>query len=264
MTAEVFPVQGRDVLRQMLVVVLAFSMPITAALAFGTGTSFEEATRTEGGKPLIEPAGYAFVIWTLIYAGSVAYALFQALPARRESELFRTIGPFTASAFLATSAWLVMARFGWIWLTVVCIVWMLASLAPAFVHLVRAGASLTSAERWLVSFPLSVFAGWVSVATFANTAAALKTSGWADVGLSEQSWTILLVIAAGLMASCVTAFSRGNAGYALTVVWALVAIGVANGMRGPNAPVAVAAGVMAGLVALTLLCARTLPGRGPA
>src|SRR5262245_14680407 len=124
--------QGWDRLRQGLNLALAISMPLTTFLAFGTGTSFEEATRTEAGDPPIVPAGYAFIIWAFIYSGSVGYAVFQALPAQQENDLLRRVGFFTAGAFLGTSLWLVMARFGWVWLTVVCIVWILACLAGAF------------------------------------------------------------------------------------------------------------------------------------
>jgi len=245
-----------DRFRQLLNVVLAVSMPVTAIIAFNTGTSFEEATRTERGTPIIEPAGYAFIIWTLIYAGSAAYAIFQAVPSQTENELFRRIGFWTASAFLGTTSWLVMARCGWIWLTVVCIIWMLASLIPTFSELVRAGSRLTTAEYWFVVFPLSVFTGWITVATFANTAAACKESGWLDFVFSEQTWTLVMIVAAGLIASFVTTISRGNAGYALTIIWALVAIAVANVMRGPNVAVAMTAIFMGALVVVALLYGR--------
>lgn len=95
-----------------------------------------------------------------------------------------------------------------------------------------------------------VFAGWVTVATFANTAAALKRSGRLDVGLSEQAWTVLMLLAAGVIAAAVVRVSRGNAWYAGTIVWALVAIVVANLTRGPDPLVAATAGAVAlGVVA---------------
>lgn len=247
---------ARDRFRQLLVLFLSFCPPVVTVLAFGTGTTFEEATRSEAGRPLIEPAGYAFVIWTLIYAGSIAYGVFQAFPSQARNELFRRIGPFTASAFLSTSLWLVMARFKWIWLTVACIVWLLASLAPVFMQLMRRAASLTTRERWLVALPFSVFTAWVTVATFANTAAAVKDSGWAERWLPEQAWTVMMLVIAGLIASRVTAVSRGNRAYASTVVWAMAAITVANLEPGQSALVAATAGVVAVCVAGTLLHAR--------
>jgi hypothetical protein len=60
--------------------------------------------------PVIEPAGYAFIVWSVIYLGSIVYAVYQFRPARREDPLLRRIGWWTASAYLSVAAWLVMAR----------------------------------------------------------------------------------------------------------------------------------------------------------
>jgi hypothetical protein len=233
-------------------------MPVTTFLAFGTGTSFEEATRTEAGDPPIVPAGYAFIIWGFIYAGSLAYAAFQAMPPQQENGLLRRVGIFTAAAFLGTSLWLVMARLGYVWLTVVCILWILACLAGAYYWVVQSHAALTAPERYLVALPVSVFTGWVTVAAFANTSAALRVSGLHNVGLSEEAWTVGMLLVAGLIGSTVTTTSRGNAAYALAVIWALVGIAVANVTRTPNPAIALLAGGMAALIALALLFARFL------
>ena len=248
-----------DALRSWLTFVLAVGMPLTTILAFATGTSFEEATRSDVGEPLIVPAGYAFIIWALIYGGSVAYGAYQVLPSQHDHPLFRRIGWYTASTFLGTCAWLVCARFGQTWLTVVCILWMAASLAPAFASLPRGGEETPLAMRWLVIMPLSVFMGWLSVAVFANTAAALKRSGWLDAGMPEANWTALMLLAAGALAAWVTLATRGNAFYAFTIVWALVAIVVANLTRERNLLVAGVAGTIALLMLIILLVIRTSP-----
>lgn len=143
----------------MVNLVLAVGMPVATALAFGTGTSFEEATKSNVGEPKIVPAGYAFVIWTLIYGGSVVYGSYQFAGRRQGDALLGRIGWYTASAFAGTCAWLVLARLNLTWGTVACIVWMLASLAGAFVGLLRAGRPLTRAEHWAVRMPVSVFLG---------------------------------------------------------------------------------------------------------
>ena len=245
-----------DRLRQVLNLVLGIGMPVVTALAFGTGTTFSEATRSDVGDPRIVPAGYAFVIWTLIYGGCVGYAVYQAGAARRDDPLLRRIGWFTAAAFLGTCAWLVFARFNLTWLTVVCIVWMLASLAGAFRAVLHAGRPLTAAEHWLVLMPVSVFLGWVTVATFANTAAALKRSGWLDVGMTEQGWTVLMLLAAGAIASAVVVVSRGNAWFTATIAWALVAIVAANLHGQPDRIVATVAAAAATGVAVVFAYVR--------
>ena len=243
--------------RQALNLALALAQPITTILCFAMGTSFEEATRSDVAEPPIIPAGYTFIIWTMIYGGAIAYGVFQARPARRADSLLRQIGSPTASAFLATSAWLVMARFGLTWLTVVCIAWMMGSLAVVLRVFAREGAPRTAAERWFVVAPLSLFAGYVTAAMFANTAAALKGSGWMAPGKSETAYSVAMLVAAGSVAAWVTLATGGNAAYAAAIIWALVGIVVANTVeRAENVPVAIAAASMALAVAAALTRAR--------
>ena len=247
----------RDVIRQVLTLVLPLAQPITTALCFGLGTGFDEATRSGVGEPPIIPAGYTFTIWALIYAGAIAYGAYQALPSRQTDPLLRRVGWSSASAFLGTSAWLVMARFGLTWLTVACIVWMMASLAVILHRFVREGAPRTAAERWFVVAPMSLFAGYVTAATFANTAAALKGSGWMAPGASETAWSVAMLVAAGVIGAWATLATRGNAAYALAIVWALGGIVAANTIeRAENLPVAATACSMAVLVAGALARAR--------
>jgi hypothetical protein len=235
--------------RQALNLALALAQPITTALCFAAGTSFDEATRSAVDEPPIIPAGYTFIIWTLIYAGAIAYGLFQAMPSQRADPLLRRIGLPTASAFLGTSTWLVMARLGLVWMTVACIVWMMASLAIVLRTFARDGAPRTAPERWFVVVPLSLFAGYVTAAVFANTAAALKVAGWITPGASETAGSIALLLAAGGIGAWATRATGGNPAYALAIVWALVGIVVANTVeRAENYPVALVAATMAGAV----------------
>lgn len=151
-------------------------------------------------------------------------------------------------------AWLVAARFGLIWLTVGCIVSMLASLAVPCYEFGRTPPG--RAERWLVALPLSVLFGWVSLAAFANTAAALKSAGLFDGGPVEEGWTVASFVTAGLAGSAATVWSRGNLGYGLTLIWGLVAIGVADWSRPAQTAVGPAAAGMAIVVALAVVAGR--------
>ena len=59
----------------------------------------------EGPRSLVEPALYAFAIWGLIFALSLAYAFYQALPSNRDSPLLGRVRPYTAAAFFCTGLW---------------------------------------------------------------------------------------------------------------------------------------------------------------
>jgi hypothetical protein len=246
---------NRDRLRQALNVVFSITQVLAIYGTVAAGTGADLTTRSNAEPPVV-PALYTFGIWSVIYLGSIVYAVYQALPAQLENALLRCIGFFSASAFLASTLWAIAAGFGWYWLTVVFIFLMLGSLLGAFIQFIRYRLPLTTAERLLVVPPISVFTGYITVATIANTASTLKMYGFSNVVLSDQNWAIVMLIAAGVIGSSVTLVSRGNVWYALTVIWALIGVLVANVVSVPNTAVAVVAGSAAGLVALALLRAQ--------
>lgn len=246
--------QQRDGWRQALNVVLAIAQVLAIYIAVTLNPSGGLNERS-GTEPPIVPAFYVFFIWGLIYAGSLAYALYQALPRHRNNDLLRQIGWWTAGAFAATTLWAVMFGLGWLWLTVVCMFTMLITLLGAFIQCIRYRAPRSMAERVFVVLPISIFTGYITVAAIANTASVLSAYG-ISIGLSEQTWAVVMLIAAGVIGSFATLVSRGNVGYALTIIWALIGIVVANLSPQPNTAVAVVAGSMAVLVAIALLRAQ--------
>ncbi|GAC1366116.1 MAG: tryptophan-rich sensory protein [Ktedonobacteraceae bacterium] len=246
---------SRDVLRQVLNVALAAGQIIITLVGYRLGSN-SNFTSTNATTPQIVPAEYVFSIWGLIYAGALAYAIYQALPLHREDELLRRIGFYTASAYLATCTWLLMAQLNLYGLTVVCIFWILGSLLGAFIQFIMYKAPLTRAQRFLVILPTSIYTGWATIAVIANIATALQSAGFSNVGLSNQNWTIVMLIVGTLIASFTTYRSRGNLGYALTLVWAFIGVVVANIVRTPGVPVAITAGIMAVALMAVLFIAR--------
>ena len=123
--------------------------------------------------------------------------------------------------------------------------------ARAFMH-----GTLTRTEQWLVYVTFSIFLGWITVATVANVGQVLTSYGWSGWGLTGETWGIVALIAAGLIAATVTAGLRGNAAYALTIIWALIAVAVNQYTRAvptSSATVGAVAVAMIVLVAVALL-----------
>lgn len=242
----------RDKLRQILNIVLSPAPTLVAILGylFGTNTQF---TATNATTPQVVPIDYAFIVWAIIYGGAVVYAIYQLLPRHREDALLRAIGFYTAFAYFCTTLWIVAAQIDWQWLTVALFFCILASLVAALIQCIRLHDSLTLVENILVVFPLSVFLGWTTVATIANVATALAGSGFNNIILSNQNWSIVMLSIGGLIGSFVTLKSRGNIGYALTVIWALLGVVVANVVRTPSVPVVITASIAATLIALVLV-----------
>lgn len=244
-----------DRVRQGLNVLLSLTQVLAIGWAFAVNASFSFDVRADTEPPVI-PAGYAFTVWFVIYAGAFAYAVYQVLPAQRDRPLLRRIGWWTAGAFGASTLWALSTGLGWTWLTVPLMFVLFATLLAAFVGWTQHTAP-TRAEQLVVGLPISIYLGYVTIATIANTASVLTQFGITSLaGLSPTTWAVAMLAVGGFIAAALTTWTRGNAGYAGTIIWALVGIVVANTTERANPVVAVVAGALAVLVALTWLRAR--------
>ena len=225
-----------DEFRRWANLLLAIGQIAVTVACFSFGTTFDDATGTaRNPDPPIVPASYAFIVWAPIYFGCLVYGIYQFMPSRRTDLMLRRIGLFTASAFLACCAWLVAARTGHLHATVPIIYWMAGSVFGAFIPLWRL-RGVAAAFRWCVVAPISIYAGWLSVAIFANTAAENS-----HTLLGQRAGSIALILAAAALATIVVRRSAGNLFYAGTIAWALVGIGVRNQFELKQASVAAAA-----------------------
>jgi hypothetical protein len=207
----------------------------------------------------VVPAGYAFSIWGLIFALCIAYAVWQMLPAQRANPLLRRVGWLTAAAFAGSTAWEFAFPAGMYGLSVVLIVITLASLAVAVARLAAWRTPFTGTERGLVWTTCGVYLGWITVATIANVAQALSAAGVVELGLGGEAWGMVMLAAAALIAVFVTRATR-NAGFALAVVWALVAVFVAR--RSPPLLTQSAAVAYTALAAAVVVGAALVLSRG--
>lgn len=210
----------------------------------------------------VVPAGYAFSIWSVIFALSIAYAVWQMLPAQTANPLLRRVGWLTAAAFAGSTFWQFAFPSGQYALSVLLIVTTLVTLILAVARTLERRAALSAAERLLVWITCGVYLGWITVATVANVAQSLLAGGVSELGLGGETWGMVMLGAAALIAAFVTR-ATGNGGYPVAVIWALMAVFVAR--RDPpaatqSAMVAYVALAAAGVVALAFV-ASVMRGR---
>lgn len=215
-------IMANDRLRQVSNLVFAIGQAAAPAVTPLLGLPFVGAI-SDRYPTYVVPAGYAFSIWSLIFALSIAYAVWQMLPAQRENPLLRRVGWLTAAAFAGSTLWEFAFPAGMYALSVVLIVITLAALAAAVGRMAGWRTPFSRAERWLVWIACGIYLGWITVATVANVAQALAAAGVSELGLGAEAWGIVMLAAAGLIAAAVTLATR-NAGYPLAVIWALLAV----------------------------------------
>ena len=234
----------RGVARQVAVVAAAaFNLVLNglagAGLLFGTQTG-----AVSGANPTpITPAGWAFSIWSVIFAGVAVFAVWQALPARRGPRYDAVGAPFVVANVL-NGLWQIPWLTGRVGVAAVVLVGIVASLAWLYVRLDRLG--LRGSERWALGVPTALFLAWVTVAAALNATIALRAAGWTGGG---AGWPVAVVLAVAGVGAWLLA-RTGDLAAAAVFLWAYAAIYAGQG-GGPLA-VALAVGAAAFVAAVSV------------
>jgi benzodiazapine receptor len=171
------------------------------------------------------PAGYVFSIWGLIYLGLAAYAIYQVLPAQRESPRLERIGYLFALSCLANIVWIFLWHYEVFVGTLVAMLAFLGLLIAIYLRLGIGRAQVSRAERWLVHLPFSIYLGWITVATIANVTSLLDYLGWDGGGIAPAWWAVIMLVAATAITALVS-LTRGDVAYVLVIIWAFMGIAI--------------------------------------
>ena len=249
-------------LARQLAVTVSFLLAIVGT-AIGVGAFGGDPIAEAAGGLLaadsthLAPASSAFMIWSVIYAGLGAYTLWQWWD-RRDA---RGIAPGAILSLLLNAAWILTVQAGWVALSVVVIALLLVVLADLF-RRIAATPPGGLPERIVVDGTFGLYLGWVSVATCANIAAALKGAGFFGFGvpalLAVAVLAVVAVIGVGL-----TLAGRRPVAAPLAMIWGLAWIAVGRATDEPDAPgVAIAAAAVATVIALAAAAQGLRPRRG--
>lgn len=167
-------------------------------------------------KPSVQPAGYAFAIWSVIYLWLIAHAGFGFWKRAHSMDWDEVRLPLILSLVIGTVWLAIAARY-----PVLATVGILFMLATAMVAFLQADEFY---DRWILSAPLAIYAGWLSAAAAVSTGVVL-----AGYGVLSNSQTALAMIAVVLVVAGTVQWLRPFMPvYGLTVVWALIGIVAAN------------------------------------
>ena len=179
---------------------------------------------------LFTPAGYAFSIWGLIYLLLIGFVFYTGRslfsPSKSEADGFvEEIGWWFVVSCLANCVWILTWLYGFIGVSVIVLAVAFISLLMILMEALKYNSG--NAQKWFINFPFQIYAGWVSVALIAAVAAWLTKIKWSGLGLSEVTWTIILIVIASIIHLFMT-WKKNAPLFALVAVWALVAIAIAN------------------------------------
>ena len=183
--------------------------------------------------PPIQPAGWAFSVWLLIYGWLLVSAAYGLWKRAADPDWDRVRGPLLLSLVLGTP-WVPVASVSAIWATVL----IFAMLVAAIWALLRAPRR----DRWLLQAPVALYAGWLTAASFVSLGSTM--AGW-GIGPGPLGWAFIGIPLALLTAVTVLRRKPQAPEYAITVVWALFGIAMKNGAAVPGVTALAVAGIVA-------------------
>jgi hypothetical protein len=245
-----------DLARQ-IAVISALGFTLVAVLVGVGGLGGTEVENSQGGQlsaqgSYLAPAGPAFSIWSVIYAGLAAYVIWQALPSQRASVRQRAIGWWIALTIVLNGLWLVAAQLLTIEWTVVVIVLLLIALCITFrISVVTRTPRAGFLDALLIDGVTGLHLGWVTLATVANIAAWLTgvvPESWAD---AATTWGLVVLAVVAVIGLGIAWGSGWRIAPALALAWGLswLAVGRLTGEPADDA-IGIAAIVVAAIVLL--------------
>ena len=197
-----------------------------------TGIFNEETMATMSAKfqNLFTPAGYAFSIWGLIYLGLLGFAIYYG-PFTKDTDAkektILNVGWWFVISCIANCLWV----FAWLYEYTFLTIPIMALLFFFFLLIIQKNQYQMQAPDFktnvFLRLPFHLYSGWISVALIADVAAYLKKIQWSGFGISEPTWTVLMLIVAAII-HLYMLWKFNMTAFALVAVWASIAIAVAN------------------------------------
>ncbi len=175
---------------------------------------------------LFAPAGLTFSIWGLIYlllAGYTLYqfGLFQSDKGAGRRELFKKVSLYFILSSIANISWIFAWHYDFIGISVIIMGVILFSLIKIADILKK--EKLSVKEKAFIRVPFSIYFGWITVAAIANITVFLVSVNWNGFGVSDQIWTVVVLLA-GLLIGTTRMWKDKNVAYGLVLVWAYAGI----------------------------------------
>jgi hypothetical protein len=183
-------------------------------------------------NPPVQPAGYAFSIWGLIYVWLIV-GMGWGLWKRREDYLWHDMRLPLALSLFVGCFWLAVAVASPVWAAV--LIWVM--LITALYALFRS----PRVDRGFAALPVGLYAGWLSAASCVSLGLLAAGYGWMSGPTAGLVFVgLAIVIAAGVQSSLMRAPT-----YGIAVIWALIAVVVANMATAPSVAALAAGGAIA-------------------
>ena len=141
---------------------------------------------------LFAPAGLTFSIWGVIY---ILIILFSIYLVRDLFKIEKNTKPFLEKisflfilASLANILWIFLWHYEEILLSLFAMILLFISLLLIYIRLNIGQEEISFRDKIFIHIPISVYLGWITLATIANLTAVLVIIGWNGFGISDHKF----------------------------------------------------------------------------
>ncbi len=186
------------------------------------------ATVSDSYPSLFTPPGYVFAIWGVIYVLIFTFMVFQVRKSQVEESYLQQIGVLYFVGAIFNIGWLIMFHYSYgnpalFVFTTIPILAFLVTLLLMYTRLEIGLKEVSLGQKLAVHLPVSVYLGWISLASIANIASAINVLV-PGIALETQAlWTAIMIVVA-LVLTTLMLFIRRDFAFGLVVIWASVGI----------------------------------------
>lgn len=220
MTADPRPVRY-DYIRQGLNLIFAPAMWVFSTLPQITEWGRSASEFSDQNDSLLVPFGVAFSIWLPIFILCTGYSVQQAWPRNRTRDMFRDSGGWTAAGFAGVIIWALISAHAPppfdLYGTAIVFLVIVVCLIRAMLILGSYRAHMTVITYIFSLMPISLIAGWTSLAMFLNWTPIVT----GKLPLSDTTTAVLMLGVALSFAIFILRKCKGNPAYAFPVIWGL-------------------------------------------
>jgi hypothetical protein len=167
---------------------------------------------------LFTPQGTTFSIWGLIYLLLLIFAVANLMGAT-DPQKNRIRKLFIVNTLL-NSSWILAWHYESWGLSLLIMLGILSTLI-LITQVTNDIKPFLERLRW--QLPFTVYFGWITVATIANTTAVLVAYEWGGLGISPTNWTVIILFI-GLLIGLRQLLRLNQIAYGLVLVWAYAGI----------------------------------------
>lgn len=172
-------------------------------------------------QAVIQPAGFAFSIWGLIYILLFIWII-KVFFSETGAVTVKRLHIWPLTNFLLNGLWILVFTAGWILLSSAVIILLLVTLIKMYTE------TSNQDYHWFDRLPFSVYFGWVTAASVVNIFTLLVSYNQEMfLGIPEISWTLLAVLLITVLTVYI-GFQFRDWLYPLVIVWTYSGIYIEN------------------------------------